>query len=92
MAVVMLVGGVVITIRDGTIETVPYTNRHHLFVISSEEERNLGEAQFASLKELGKKVLPMSHSDTIRVTGISTKIISAARRGLSSDDNDKLLD
>ncbi|XP_020157532.1 mitochondrial metalloendopeptidase OMA1-like [Aegilops tauschii subsp. strangulata] len=93
MAVVMLVGGVVITIRDGTIETVPYTNRHHLVVISFEEERNLGEAQFASLKkELGKKVLPTSHSDTIRVTGISTKIISAARRGLASDDNDKLLD
>ena len=68
MAVVIIVGGVVTTIRDGTFETVPYTNRRHLVVVSSDEERNLGESKFASLKkELGDKVQPPSHQDTVRI-------------------------
>ncbi|KAK1619487.1 hypothetical protein QYE76_025004 [Lolium multiflorum] len=79
-----IVYGVVATIRDGTFEIVPYTNRSHLIIYTPEQERELGESYFANLKkELGKKILPPSHPDSVRVRGLAKEILRAAHRGLA---------
>jgi metalloendopeptidase OMA1, mitochondrial len=50
LAVVLVTDGVVITIRYGTVEAVPFTNRtHFIIVVTPNFERKLGESWFASL-------------------------------------------
>lgn len=83
----MVVGsGVVITVYFGNLETVPYTNRRHLVLLSRNMERRLGEVQFNELKGSFKgRILPAIHPDSIRVRLISNDIIKALQRGLSHE-------
>ncbi|KAM0879657.1 hypothetical protein ACQ4PT_034080 [Festuca glaucescens] len=77
-----IVYGVVVSIRDGTFEIVPYTNRSHFIIYTPEQECELGESYFANRKkELGKKILPPSHPDGVR--GLAKEILRAAHRGLA---------
>jgi len=84
---VVLVGsGVLITVYFGNIETVPYTKRTHLILLSKAMERKLGESQFEQMKAGFKgKILPPIHPDSVRVTMIAKDIIDALQRGLRKE-------
>lgn len=83
-AVVLISGGGAVAFYFGHLETVPYTNRSHLVVLSPKFERQLGESQFAQLKkEFGPKILPPLHPDSIRVRLIASEIVRAVHRGIS---------
>lgn len=80
-------GGTVLTIYYGNLETVPYTKRSHLVLLSPSLERQLGEAQFNEIKSsLRSKILPPLHPDAIRVRLISKQIIEAVQRGFGPED------
>jgi predicted Zn-dependent protease len=84
---VILAGYVVVaSIQNGTFETVPYTNRSHLIIVPLKEELELGESELATLKRKeGKKILPKSHPESVRVSGLAKEIIRAAHRSLADD-------
>lgn len=83
-AAVLISGSGAVAFYFGHLETVPYTNRSHLVVLSPEFERQLGESQFAQLKkEFGPKILPPLHPDSIRVRLIASDIVRAVHRGIS---------
>ncbi|XP_066322546.1 LOW QUALITY PROTEIN: mitochondrial metalloendopeptidase OMA1-like [Miscanthus floridulus] len=83
-AAVLITGGGAVAFYFGHLETVPYTNRSHLVVLSPRLERQLGETQFTELKkEFGPKILPPLHPDSIRVRLIASEIVRAVHRGLS---------
>uniref|UniRef100_A0A804PNT9 Peptidase M48 domain-containing protein n=1 Tax=Zea mays TaxID=4577 RepID=A0A804PNT9_MAIZE len=83
-AAVLISGGGAVAFYFGHLETVPYTNRSHLVVLSPKFERQLGESQFAQLKkEFGPKILPPLHPDSIRVRLIASEIVRAVHRGIS---------
>ncbi|GJN22196.1 hypothetical protein PR202_gb09742 [Eleusine coracana subsp. coracana] len=77
-------GGVgVVTIYLRNLEAVPYTNRTHFIILSHKFERFIGEVMFADLKkELGRKILPPLHPDSVRVHRIASEIVRAVDRGL----------
>ena len=78
------------SIRNGTFETVPYTKRSHFIVVTPECELELSKSEFAALKKKeGKKILPPSHPDSIRVRGLAKEIIRAAHRGLADSSAKK---
>ncbi|KAG8059516.1 hypothetical protein GUJ93_ZPchr0002g23327 [Zizania palustris] len=82
-AVVVISGGAAAAVYFGNLETVPYTNRTHLILLSPPLERQLGESQFTDLKkELAHKILPPLHPDSIRVRLIASEIVRAVHRGL----------
>ncbi|CAM0944308.1 unnamed protein product [Alopecurus aequalis] len=92
-AVVLLAGGAAVVVYFGNLETVPYTNRVHLVLITPQLERQLGESQFASLKkELAPKILPPLHPDSIRVRLIASEIVRALHRGLADSRRDDFSD
>ncbi|WVZ73781.1 hypothetical protein U9M48_022057 [Paspalum notatum var. saurae] len=83
-AAFLITGGGVAFVYFGHLESVPYSNRSHLIIISPKIERQLGESQFAQLKkELGPKILPPLHPDSIRVRLIASEIVRAVHRGLA---------
>ncbi|TVU28419.1 hypothetical protein EJB05_19936, partial [Eragrostis curvula] len=83
-AVVLIAGGGAVAIYLGNLEAVPYTNRTHFIILSPQLERQLGESQFAELKkELGPKILPPLHPDSVRVRLIASEIVRAVHRGLA---------
>jgi len=86
LIVVMVGSGVLITVYFGNIETVPYTKRTHLILLSKAMERKLGESQFEQMKASFKgKILPPIHPDSVRVTLIAKDIIDALQRGLRKE-------
>lgn len=87
VVIAVLVGSsVFITVYVGNLETVPYTKRKHLVLLSRNLERQLGESNFQDVKKEYKgKILPAIHPDSVRVRLISKKIIEALQRGLSPE-------
>ncbi|RDX89759.1 hypothetical protein CR513_28474, partial [Mucuna pruriens] len=85
--IVVVVGsGVLITVYFGNLETVPYTKRSHLILLSKAMERRLGESQFDQMKAAFKgKILPPIHPESVRVTMIAKDIIDALQRGLRKE-------
>ena len=85
--VVMVGSGVLITVYFGNIETVPYTKRTHLILLSKAMERKLGESEFEQIKTGFKgKILPPIHPESVRVTMIAKDIIDALQRGLRKEE------
>nr|XP_043608727.1 uncharacterized protein LOC122580514 [Erigeron canadensis] len=84
---VVLVGsGIGVTLYYGNIETVPYTKRKHLILMSKNVEKMIGESQFTNMKAGFKgKILPAMHPESIRVRMISKDIIEALQRGLKKE-------
>lgn len=85
--IVVLVGsGIVVTIYFGNVETIPYTKRKHLVLMSKNVERMIGESQFQNLKAGFKgKILPAMHPESVRVRMIARDIIEALQRGLKKE-------
>ncbi|KAJ7975608.1 Mitochondrial metalloendopeptidase OMA1 [Quillaja saponaria] len=85
--IVLVVGsGFTITVYFGNLETVPYTKRTHLILLSNSLEKRLGETQFQQMKEGFKgKILPAMHPDSVRVRLIAKDIIEALQRGLRKE-------
>lgn len=83
-AAVLIAGGGAVAVYLGNLESVPYTNRTHFIILSPTLERQLGESQFAELKkQLGPKILPPLHPDSIRVRLIASEIVRAVHRGVA---------
>lgn len=88
---VLLVGsGIAVTIYYGNVETIPYTKRKHILILSQKSERELGEFMFKKMKvdEYKGRILPATHPTSIRVTKISKDIIKALQRGLKKESKD----
>ncbi|KAB2072857.1 hypothetical protein ES319_A07G045700v1 [Gossypium barbadense] len=86
MIIVLVGSGVLVTVYFGNLETVPYTKRKHLVLLSEETEKQMGESQFEELKAAFKgKILPAMHPESVRVTLIAKHIIESLQRGLSHD-------
>lgn len=85
--IVVLVGsGIGLTIYFGNVETIPYTKRKHLVLLSKNLERTIGESQFQNMKAGFKgKILPAIHPESVRVRLISKDIIEALQRGLKKE-------
>ncbi|KAJ8633664.1 hypothetical protein MRB53_027000 [Persea americana] len=84
--VVVVSSGVLITVYYGNLETIPYTQRKHFVLLSTEKERKIGEAQFQQLKASFKgKILPPLHPYSIRVKLIASDIINALQRGIGHE-------
>ncbi|KAL7590039.1 uncharacterized protein LOC111904027 [Lactuca sativa] len=85
--IVVLVGsGVGLTVYFGNVETIPYTKRRHLVLLSKNLERTIGESQFKNMKAGFKgKILPAMHPESVRVRLISKDIIEALQRGLKKE-------
>lgn len=85
--IVVVVGsGVLITVYYGNMETVPYTKRTHLILLSKAMERKLGENEFEQMKKAFKgKILPPIHPESVRVRMIAQDIIDALQRGLRKE-------
>ncbi|GJR78738.1 mitochondrial metalloendopeptidase OMA1-like protein isoform X1 [Tanacetum coccineum] len=83
--IVVIVGtGTWVTSKFGYVETIPYTNRKHLILLSQKEEKRLGESYLKKLKDNTYKgnFLPATHPHSVRVTAISRNIIVALQREL----------
>ncbi|GKC91186.1 mitochondrial metalloendopeptidase OMA1 [Tanacetum coccineum] len=83
--IVVIVGtGTWVTSKFGYVETIPYTNRKHLILLSQKEEKRLGESYFKKLKDntYKGKFLLATHPHSFRVTAISRNIIVALQREL----------
>lgn len=85
--IVVLVGsGIGVTIYFGNVETIPYTKRKHLVLLSKNLERTIGESQFQNMKAGFKgKILPAIHPESVRVRLISKDIIESLQRGLKKE-------
>ncbi|KAJ1395427.1 Peptidase M48 [Sesbania bispinosa] len=84
--VVMVGSGLLITVYFGNLETVPYTKRTHLILMSKAMERKLGETQFEQMKAGFKgKILPPIHPESVRVRMIAKDIVDALLRGLRKE-------
>ncbi|CAH1434021.1 unnamed protein product [Lactuca virosa] len=81
--IAVLVGsGIGITVYFGNVETIPYTKRRHLVLLSKNLERMIGESQFKNIKAGFKGKI---HPESIRVRLISKDIIEALQRGLKKE-------
>ena len=81
-----MVGWVLITVFFGNLETVPYTKRTHLILLSKAMERRLGESQLEQMKaDFKGRILPPIHPESVRVTMIANEIIDALLRGLRKE-------
>ncbi|PWA92097.1 Peptidase M48 [Artemisia annua] len=86
MICVVVGTGVGVTIYFGTVETIPYTKRKHLVLLSKSMERQIGESQLQNMKaEFKEKILPAMHPESVRVRMISKDIIEALQRGLKKE-------
>ena len=84
--VAVMVGWVLITVFFGNLETVPYTKRTHLILLSKAMERRLGESQLEQMKaDFKGRILPPIHPESVRVTMIANEIIDALLRGLRKE-------
>ncbi|KAH1131510.1 hypothetical protein J1N35_002888 [Gossypium stocksii] len=55
MIIVLVGSGVLVIVYFGNLETVPYTKRKHLVLLSEETEKQMGESQFEELKAAFKE-------------------------------------
>lgn len=86
MIIVLVGSGVLVTVYFGNLETVPYTKRKHLVLLSKETEKKVGESQFEELKAAFKgKILSAIHPESVRERLIAKHIIESLQRGLSHD-------
>ncbi|KAI3815841.1 hypothetical protein L1987_15524 [Smallanthus sonchifolius] len=86
LMVVLVGSGIGLTVYFGNVETIPYTKRRHLVLISNNLERMIGESQFQNMKAGFKgKILPAIHPESVRVRMISKDIIEALQRGLKKE-------
>lgn len=87
MFIMVVIGsGIVVTVYFGSTETIPYTKRNHVVILSKSVERQLGESQFEQMKASFKgKMLPAIHPESVRVRLIATNIIEALQRGLKKE-------
>ncbi|XP_058760105.1 mitochondrial metalloendopeptidase OMA1-like isoform X1 [Vicia villosa] len=84
---VVVGSGVFVTVYFGNMETVPYTKRTHLILMSRAMERKLGESEFEKMKVSFKgKLLPAIHPESVRVRMIANEIVDALKRGLSKEN------
>ncbi|KAL6131930.1 hypothetical protein ACLB2K_070303 [Fragaria x ananassa] len=78
--------------KYGTFEKVPYTNRGHLLLVSSDLERKAGELLFFEgfkyNSECRWKILPARHPESVRANVIANNIIDALKRGVNLDDKE----
>lgn len=82
----MVGSGVLIIVYFGNLETVPYTKRTHLILLSKAMERRLGESQLEQMKaDFKGRILPPIHPESVRVTMIANEIIDALLRGLRKE-------
>lgn len=86
MICVVVGTGVGVTVYFGNVETIPYTKRKHLVLLSKSMERMIGESQFQNMKAGFKgKILPAMHPESVRVRMISKDIIESLQRGLKKE-------
>ncbi|KAL5081063.1 hypothetical protein RYX36_009484 [Vicia faba] len=84
---VVVGSGVFVTVYFGNMETVPYTKRTHLILMSRAMEKKLGESEFEKMKVSFKgKLLPAIHPESVRVRMIANDIVDALKRGLSKEN------
>ncbi|KAL8148188.1 mitochondrial metalloendopeptidase OMA1 [Apium graveolens] len=84
--VMVLGGGILITVYFGNLETIPYTKRTHFVLLPSGMEKRMGDTQFEEIKKQFKgKILPSIHPDSIRVRLIAKEIVEALQRGLRKE-------
>ncbi|PIA49832.1 hypothetical protein AQUCO_01300521v1 [Aquilegia coerulea] len=86
LVVVIVSGGVMISVYFGNIETIPYTKRRHFVLLSTGMEKQLGESEFEKIKKsFHGKILPAIHPESIRVRLIAKDIIQAVQRGVKQE-------
>ncbi|XP_071732680.1 mitochondrial metalloendopeptidase OMA1-like [Rutidosis leptorrhynchoides] len=85
--IAVLVGsGIGYTVIFGTVETIPYTKRKHLIIMTINVEKKIGESEFKKIKDSYKrKIVPETHPDSVRVRMITKDIIEALKRGLKKE-------
>lgn len=85
--IAVLVGsGIGLTVYFVNVETIPYTKRRHLVLLSKNLERTIGESRFKNMKVGFKgKILHAMHPESVRVRLISKDIIEALQRGLKNE-------
>ncbi|GAU37146.1 hypothetical protein TSUD_293030 [Trifolium subterraneum] len=87
MIVVVVGSGVFITVCFGNMETVPYTKRTHVILMSNTLEKMIGESEFEKIKVgFKRKLLPAMHPESVRVTMIANDIVNALKRGVSQEN------
>lgn len=82
VVVALVVGSIgFVSVYYGNLESIPYTKRTHVILLSSNVEKQLGEAQFKQMKEsLKGNLLSPIHPDCVRVRMISERIIRSLHR------------
>ncbi|XP_026380248.1 uncharacterized protein LOC113275038 isoform X1 [Papaver somniferum] len=83
LIVVLVSGGVFVTVYAGNLETIPYTKRSHFVLLSKELEKQMGEKSLNQIKNAFRgKILPAMHPESIRVRLIAKDVIGALERGI----------
>ncbi|KAL8137400.1 LOW QUALITY PROTEIN: hypothetical protein V2J09_003401 [Rumex salicifolius] len=83
---VLLGSGCVIAVYIGNLETIPYTKRTHLVLLSKKFEKSLGNSLFKQIKDEYKgKLLPAIHPDSVRVRLIANDVMEAVHKGISHE-------
>ncbi|XP_071732679.1 mitochondrial metalloendopeptidase OMA1-like [Rutidosis leptorrhynchoides] len=93
--IAVLVGsGIGCTVIFGTVETIPYTKRKHLIIMTKNWEKKIGESEFKKIKNRYKqKIVPENHPDSVKVRIITKDIIDALKRGLNKEKGkDEVID
>jgi metalloendopeptidase OMA1, mitochondrial len=82
---VLVVGsGVLITVKYGNLQNVPYTKRKHLLLWSNGQDRMAGDSWFENRKfDFKEDLLPEIHPESVRVRIIAYHIFDALKRELS---------
>lgn len=83
--VVLVVGsGVLITVKYGNLQNVPYTKRKYLLLWSNARDRMAGDSSFENKKlDFKEDLLPEIHPESVRVRMIANRIFDALKRDLS---------
>ncbi|XP_026409810.1 uncharacterized protein LOC113304904 [Papaver somniferum] len=83
LIVVLVSGGVFVTVYAGNLETIPYTKRSHFVLLSKELEKRMGEQSLNQIKNAFRgKILPAMHPESVRVRLIAKDVIEALERGI----------
>ncbi|KAI3982535.1 hypothetical protein MKX01_031274 [Papaver californicum] len=83
LVIVLVSGGVFVTVYAGNLETIPYTKRSHFVLLSKELEKQMGEQSLNQIKNAFRgKILPAIHPESIRVRLIAKDVIEALERGI----------
>ncbi|RHN52634.1 putative peptidase M48 [Medicago truncatula] len=78
--------GVLITLCFQNMETIPYTNRTHVILVSNEMEKKLGDCVFEKIKvDFKNELLPETHPQSVRVGMIANNILDAMKKTLNKE-------